>query len=75
MTSGHLPRNSGMTINPELIPIAISLVTLCMPWLYDGSLFSRERVWQRQFDRAERKRRRYTGAEIQDVRNTARRSL
>ena len=64
-----------MDIDPELIPIAISLVALCMPWLYDGSLFTQERVWQRRFDRAEHKRQRYTGAEIQDVRDKARRSL
>ena len=64
-----------MDIDPELIPIAIALVALCMLWLYDGTLFTRERVWQRRFDRAERKRRRYKGAEIQDVRDKARRSL
>ena len=64
-----------MTIEPELIPIAISLVALCMPWLYDGSLFTRKRVWQRRFDRAERKRLRYTGVEIQDIREKARRNL
>lgn len=75
MTLGLQPPNTVMTVDPELIPIAISLVALCMPWLYDGSLFTRERVWQRRFDRAERKRQRYTGAEIQDVRDKARRSL
>ena len=64
-----------MDIDPKLIPIAIALVALCVPWLYDGTLFTRERVAQRKFDRAERKRRRYTGGEIQDVRDKAHRSL
>ena len=64
-----------MDIDPKLIPIAISLVALCVPWLYDGTLFTRKRVWERKFDRAEQKRQRYTGAEMQDVRNKAHRSL
>ena len=64
-----------MTIDPNMIPLALATLALMVPFLYDGSLFTREKVWQRRFDRAERKRRRYTGAEIQDVRDKARRSL
>lgn len=30
-----------MNIDATLIPIAIALVALCVPWLYDGSLFTR----------------------------------
>jgi len=37
-------------IDPKLIPIAIALVALCVPWLYDGTLFTRQRVWKRKFD-------------------------
>ena len=61
-----------MTIDPNMIPLALATLALMVPHLYDGSLFTRERVWQRRLDRAERKRRRYTGAEIQDVRAKAR---
>ena len=64
-----------MTIDPNMIPLALATLALMVPFLYDGSLFTREKVWQRRFDRAERKRRRYTGAEIQDIRDKARRSL
>lgn len=64
-----------MTFDPNMIPLALATLALMVPFLYDGSTFTRERVWQRRFDRAERKRRRYTGAEIQDVRDKARRSL
>jgi len=39
-----------MDIDPKLIPIAISLVALCVPWLYNGTLFTRQRVWKRKFD-------------------------
>lgn len=39
-----------MDIDPKLIPIAISLVALCVPWLYDGTLFTQQRVWKRNFD-------------------------
>ena len=59
-----------MDINPNLIPIAISLVALCVPWLYDSTLLTRERVAQP--DGAERER--YSGAKIHDVRNKAHRS-
>lgn len=38
-----------MDIN--LITLTIALVALCVPWLYDGSLFTRQRVWKREFDR------------------------
>jgi hypothetical protein len=64
-----------MTIDPNMIPLALATLALMVPNLYDGSLFTKERVWQRRFDRAERKRLRYTGAEIQDIRDKARRSL
>ena len=64
-----------MTFDPNMIPLALATLALMFPSLYDGSLFTRKRVWQRRFDRAERKRLRYTGAEIQDVRNKAHRSL
>jgi hypothetical protein len=64
-----------MTIDPNMIPLALATLALMVPFLYDGSLFTRERVWQRRFDRAERKRLRYTGEEIQDIRNKAHRSL
>ena len=36
-----------MDIN--LITLAIALVALCVPWLYDGSLFTRQRVWKRRY--------------------------
>ena len=64
-----------MTIDPNMIPLALATLALMVPFLYDGSLFTRERVWQRRFDRAERKRRRYTGAEIQGIRDKARARL
>ena len=64
-----------MDIDPKLIPIAISLLALSVLWLYDGTLFTRERVAQRRFDRAERKRQRHTASEIQDIRDKAHRSL
>ena len=64
-----------MNIDPNMIPLALATLALMVLHLYDGSLFTRERVWQRRFDRAERKRLRYTGAEIQDIRDKARRSL
>ena len=64
-----------MTIEPTIIPLALATLALMFHSLYDGSLFTRKRVWQRRFDRAERKRLRYTGAEIQDMREVARRSL
>jgi hypothetical protein len=64
-----------MTIDLNMIPLALATLALMVPWLYDGSLFTRKRVWQRRFDRAERKRRRYTADEIQDIRDKARRSL
>ena len=38
-------RRADMDIDPKLIPIAISLVALCVPWLYNGTLFTRQRVW------------------------------
>ena len=59
-----------MTIDPNIIPLALATLTLTVPWLYDGSLFTRKRVWQRRFDRAER-RLRYSGEEIQDIRDKA----
>lgn len=64
-----------MTIDPNMIPLALATLALMAPFLYDGSLFTREQVSQRRFDRSERKRRRYTPDEIQDVRDKARRSL
>ena len=64
-----------MTIDPNMIPLALATLALMVPFLYDGSLFTREKVWQRRFNSAERKRRRYTGAEMQDIRDKARRSL
>ena len=69
------PGRVGMTIDPNMIPLALATLALMVPFLYDGSMFTREKVWQRRFDRAERKRRSYTGAEIQDIRSKARRSL
>ena len=50
MSSGGLEARVG--IEPELIPIAIALVALCVPWLYDGTLFTPQRVWKRKFDRS-----------------------
>jgi len=64
-----------MTIHPNMIPLVLATLALMVPHLYGGSLFTRERVWQRRFDGAERKRLRYTGAEIQDVRDKAHRNL
>ena len=83
-----------MDIDPKLIPIAIALVALCVPWLYAGTLFTRQRVWKRKFDNhayeAEKQTRykawrgintvrgecsRLSGAEQQDVRDKAHRSL
>ena len=64
-----------MEVDPIMIPVTVILLSLLMPWLYDGSMFTREKVWQRRFDRAERKRQRYTGSEIQDIGDRAHRSL
>ena len=64
-----------MSIDPNLIPLALATLALMVPHLYDGSLFTRERVWQRRFDLAERKRRKYTGEEVQEIRDKARRRL
>ena len=64
-----------MDIDPNMIPLALATLALMVPFLYDGSLSTREKVWQRRFDRAERKRRRYTSAEMQQVREKAHRSL
>ena len=64
-----------MEVDPIMIPVTVILLSLLMPWLYDGSMFTREKVWQRRFDRAERKRQRYTGSESQDIRDKAHRSL
>ena len=64
-----------MSIDPNLIPLALATLALMVPHLYDGSLFTRERVGQRRFGRAERKRLRYTGVEIQDIRDKARSRL
>ena len=64
-----------MEVDPIMIPVTVILLSLLMPWLYDGSMFTREKVWQRRFDRAERKRQRYTGSEIQGIRDKAHRSL
>lgn len=36
-------------MNTELIIWSIALVALCVPWLYDGSLFTRQRVWKRRY--------------------------
>ena len=43
---------AGMEIDPKLIPITIALMALCVPWLYDGTLFTPQRVWKRKFDRS-----------------------
>ena len=64
-----------MELDPIIIPVAAILLSLLMPWLYDGSMFTREGGWKRRFDRAVGKRLRYTGSEIHDIRNKARRSL
>ena len=64
-----------MTIDFQMIPLALATLALMVPFLYDGSLFTRERVWQRRFDLAERKRRKYTGEEVQEIRDKARRRL
>ena len=46
-------------MNIELITLAIALVALCVPWLYDGSLFTRQRVWKRRFSKNEYRTSRY----------------
>ena len=66
---------TSMQIDASLVMVGIALVALLLPFLYDGSLFTRERVWQRRFDRAERKRQRYSGSDMQDIRGKAHRSL
>ena len=38
-----------MEIDPKLILITLALVALCVPWLYDGTLFTRQRVWKRKY--------------------------
>ena len=38
-----------MDTDPKLILIALALLALCVPWLYDGSLFTRQRVWKRKY--------------------------
>ena len=64
-----------MNIDPNLITLMVALLALMMPWLYDGSLFTPERVSQRGVKRTERKRQRYTESEIQAIRDKARRGL
>lgn len=64
-----------MEVDPIMIPVTVILLSLLMPWLYDGSMFTREKVWQRRFDRAERKRQRYSGSDIRDIRDKSHRSL
>lgn len=39
-------------MDTELITLGIALVALCVPWLYDGTLFTRQRVWKRKFNRS-----------------------
>ena len=47
-----------MDIDPKLILITLALVALCVPWLYDGSLFTRQRVLERKpLDKDEVRRR------------------
>ena len=38
-----------VAIDPNLIPLALATLALMVPFLYDGSLFTRERVWKRRF--------------------------
>ena len=59
----------------DVMPLALATLALAVLFLYDGSLFTRKQLRQRNFDRAERERRRYTRAEIQDTRDKARRGL
>ena len=49
------------------------MLAVLLWWL--GHLLNRQRIWKNRFDRAERTRRRYTGAEIRDIRDKARRRL
>ena len=63
-----------MNIDPSLITLTVALLALMMPWLYDGSLLTPERVSQRGLNHTERKQR-YTESEIQDIRDKAKRSL
>lgn len=38
-----------MTIDPNMIPLALATLALMVPFLYDGSLFTRQRLWKRRF--------------------------
>ena len=40
-----------LEIDASLVMAGIALVALLLPFLYDGSLFTRQRVWRRRFRR------------------------
>ena len=40
---------TSVQIDASLVMAGIALVALLVPFLYDGSLFTRQRVWKRRF--------------------------
>ena len=40
-----------LEIDASLVMVGIALVALLLPFLYDGSLFTRQRVWKRRFSK------------------------
>ena len=48
-----------MTIDPNMIPLALATLALMVPFLYDCSLFTRQRVWKRRFNKTAYRTSRY----------------
>ena len=48
-----------LEIDASLVMVGIALVALLLPFLYDGSLFTRQRVWKRRFSKSEYRTSRY----------------
>ena len=50
---------TSVQIDASLVMVGIALVALLLPFLYDGSLFNRQRVWKRRFRKNEYRTSRY----------------
>ena len=48
-----------LEIDASLVMVGIALIALLLPFLYDGSLFTRQRVWKRRFSKSEYRTSRY----------------
>ena len=48
-----------LEIDASLVMVGIALVALLLPFLYDGSLFTRQRVWKRRLSKNEYRTSRY----------------